>query len=149
MMFDAISPYSRHAVRSLTLVVFLMVMALTTSAALAAYPDDTQQLEELSAINQPETPEDDEQDDSIQSMQRSPNYCARVTASVLRVYRTARGNAVQCRFLRGDVFLYRDIYAGGTSRARLLTWCPRHTPPGDGYFSWAPMAGTEPTTCPW
>jgi hypothetical protein len=57
MMFDAIPPYSRHAGRSLTLVVFLMVMALTTSAALAAAPNDTQQLEEPSATNQPETPD--------------------------------------------------------------------------------------------
>jgi hypothetical protein len=69
--------------------------------------------------------------------------CRRVTASSIPVFSTATSGTVNCRFLAGDVFQYTAVSSNG----RYLTWCPRHTPPEQGVFSWAQGAGTVASGC--
>lgn len=70
--------------------------------------------------------------------------CRRVTASSIPVYTTATGFTVKCTFFAGDVFQYVLV---GSPPLRYLTWCPRHTPPSQGEFSWAQGAGTVAAGC--
>jgi hypothetical protein len=70
--------------------------------------------------------------------------CRRVTAASIPAYSTATSGTVNCRFLRGDTISYIAV-----SNGRFLTWCPRHTPPSQGVFSWGTLSGTIEVTCPW